>query len=119
MDEDWKILAENYDDKDWSFSSANAWGKVVNENPTEFNKIQFVDQLRLSGNYYKAKEVIESIDLKEIPEKYKFVYFIRKGMLHEDQGEVNEAIINFRKSIEHQNQETYPYVFSGCTFQEK
>ena len=59
MDEDWKNLAEKYDDKDWSFSSAKAWEEVVKENPKPFNKIQYVDQLRLSGNYSKGKEIIE------------------------------------------------------------
>ncbi len=61
MGENWKILAEKYDDENWSFSSAKAWEKVVKENPKPFNKIQYVDQLRLSGNYLKAKEVISKI----------------------------------------------------------
>jgi len=113
MDEDWKKLAEEYDDKDWSFSSAKAWEKVVEENPKPFNKIQYVDQLRLSGNYFKAKEVIESIEMNEIPDQYKFVYFIRKGMLYEDQGEIKKAIECFRKSVEFQNDETYPFIFLG------
>ncbi len=54
MELDWKKLAEEYAEKDWSFSSAFAWEKVVNENPTPFHLIQYVEQLRLSGNYFEA-----------------------------------------------------------------
>ena len=119
MIEDWKKLAQNYDDKDWAFSSAKAWKEEVSEKPTEYSKIQYVDQLRLSGDFFRANEVIKTIDINNIPEDYKFVYYIRKGMLHEEQGELSEAIINFRKSIKLQNQETYPYVFLASALSRK
>lgn len=114
---DWKKNAVNYDTKNWSFSSAKAWEKVVKDSPTSFNKIQYVDQLRLIGNYDKAKEVIESIELEDIPDDYKFVYYIRKGTLHQDQGEIYKAIDNFKQSIKYQIKDTYPYVFQHLLYQ--
>ena len=111
MEEDWKKLAKDYNEKDWSFSSAFAWEKVVNENPKPFNLIQYVDQLRLSGNYSEAEKIMGNVNIKEIPSKYQFVYYIRKGMLHSDQGEIEEAIECYRKSIQLKTDNTYPYVF--------
>lgn len=119
MEEDWWKIADKYDDKDWSFSSAKAWEKAVEKNPTAFNKIQYVDQLRLTGNYLKAKQIIESIEINEIPDKFKFLFFISKGMLHKDQGEINKAIYSFRKSIEYQNTEAYSFVFLATVLSRK
>jgi tetratricopeptide (TPR) repeat protein len=119
MEEEWKKLANEYDDKDWSFSSAYAWEKVVNENQKSFNLLQYVNQLRLSGNYSEAEKIISEISIEEIPSQYQFIFHVRKGMLHEDQGELDEAIESYRKSIERKTDETYPYVFLAVALSKK
>lgn len=119
MNLDWKKLAEEYAEKDWSFSSAFAWEKVVNENPTPFHLIQYVEQLRLSGNYFEAEKVMEKIKTDEIPDKYRFVFYIRKGKLHEDQGQIDEAILSYRTSIDLKIDDTYPYIFLASALLKK
>ena len=111
MDEDWKRLAQKYDDKDWSFSSAKSWEQVVKDNPSAINKILYVNQLRLSGNYSLANNVLKSIELDQITDDHKFVYFIHKGMLLRDQEQTSQAIESFRKSLEYDHDQTYPYIF--------
>lgn len=39
----WRELASEWADKDWSFSAARAWEKVVQANPTAFNLTQYAD----------------------------------------------------------------------------
>ncbi|MEP7197665.1 MAG: tetratricopeptide repeat protein [Saprospiraceae bacterium] len=119
MEEDWKKLAEGYDEMDWSFSSAFAWEKIVKENPKPFYLIQYVDQLRLSGNYSEAEQIISKIKIEEIPGKYQFVYHIRKGMLHEDQGEIEKAIESYRKSTQLKTDDTYPYIFLAAALSKR
>lgn len=119
MEDDWQKLAVDFDEKKWSFSSALAWEKVVVEDPKPFYLIEYVDQLRLSGNYSKAEKIIEEIKIEEIPSKYQFVFYIRKGILHEDQGEIDEAIESYRKSIAYKPDETYPYVFLATALSKK
>jgi tetratricopeptide (TPR) repeat protein len=108
---DLKANANAYDELGWHFSSAMIWQKIIETSPTAFNLTQYVEQLRLSGNYVKAQEVLKRINKKDIPSDYKFMYYIRLGMIYQDQGKIKPAIESFRKSIKMGTTETYPYVF--------
>ena len=117
--DDWKKLAEEYDNKDWSFSSTYVWQKISEENPTNFNLVQYSDQLRLSGNYLKAQEIIDNVKVENIPKEDRFLYHTQKGMIHKDKGELDKAIACFRKSVELQPNETYPYIFLATSLSKK
>jgi len=110
MDADWKKIAIECSNKDWSFSSAFAWRKAVEIDPRPVNLIQYADQLRLSGDFPQAQKVLEGINVADIPTGYQFVFYIRTGMLYDDQGRIDEAIESYQKSIELEPGETYPYI---------
>lgn len=111
MEKSWRLWAKEYDENDWPFSSAFAWEKVVSANPNAFNLLQYADQLRLCGYFSKSAEIFDEIVLDEIPDEYKFTYFVKKGRLFEDQGKMDEAILAYKSSIEAGTEMTYPYIF--------
>jgi tetratricopeptide (TPR) repeat protein len=103
--------ANTYDDSKWPFSGAKEWENICKINPTPFKLLEFADQLRLSGNLIKAEEITKSIDVKKIPAKYKYRYYVRLGMIYQDQYLIKKAISAFKKSIKIGTEETYPYIF--------
>jgi len=117
--EDWKKLANDYDNKDWSFSSASVWQIIVEDNPSNFNLVQYSDQLRLSGNYLKAQEVIDKVNVNDIPKEHRFTFHVQKGMIHLDKGERENAISCFKESVKLEPSETYPYIFLATLLSQK
>lgn len=113
--DDWKKLAEKYDNKDWAFSSTYVWQKIVEENPTNFNLAQYSDQLRLSGNYLKALQIFNKIEINKIPQGKKYLYHVLKGRIYQDKGELGNAIACFRESVKLEPNNTYPYIYLGTS----
>ena len=111
MEKNWKQWAVECDDNEWPFSSAFSWEKAVEANPNAFNLLQFADQLRHCGHYAKAEEIIDKINVEDIPSDYRFSYYVKKGLLFQDQGKTENAIGEFKKSIEAGTDQTYPYIF--------
>jgi len=119
MTPNWKKIAKIYDNKEWAFSSAFAWKKTVKENPSAFNLQAYAEQLRLSGNYSEAKRIIEQIVFEEIPPKYRFVYYTRKGTIHQNEGEIDAAIECYEKAVALEPEEAWPYIFLGAVLSMK
>ena len=111
MKEDWKRLAVEWSGKDWAFSAAHAWEKVVKTTPTAFNLTQYADNLRLCGKWTEAEKVFETVNIDEIPEGYAFTFYVRKGHLYKDQGQLDKALECYQKSVSYQPDTTFPYVF--------
>jgi tetratricopeptide (TPR) repeat protein len=116
---EWKRLAKEFDDNKWLFSSAFAWEKAVEENPTAFNLFQLADSLRICGNFIKSEEVFGRIEVDDIPIEHRFKYHNTKGRLFEDQGRMEEAIPEYAKSIEVGTPFTNAYVFLGTLLAQK
>ncbi|MBK8562110.1 MAG: tetratricopeptide repeat protein [Saprospiraceae bacterium] len=116
---EWKRLAKEFYDNDWPFSSAFAWEKAVEENPTAFNLFQLADSLRMCGNFIKSEEVFGRIEFDEIPMEHRFKYHNTKGRLFEDQGRMEEAISEYAKSLEVGTPFTNSYVFLGTLLAQK
>ena len=87
------------------------WQKIVELNPTPWNLLQYADQLGLSGKLDKAEEIVKNIRINDVPANFKFVYYVRMGMIYQDQYQIKKAIGEFKKSIKIGTEETYPYIF--------
>ncbi|MEL6638611.1 MAG: hypothetical protein AAFW73_22975 [Bacteroidota bacterium] len=62
MKTNWIQLADEYDDRDWPFSSAFAWEKALAEQDHPLVRIRYADQLRLSGNHRLAERILEELE---------------------------------------------------------
>lgn len=111
--------AEDYDKSDWSFSSTFLWEKIIKDHPSPNHLFQYAAQLRLSGDYVKAEEMLNKIDLQIIPNQHKFTVYVMYGQLYEDQGKMEEASEAYQKSIECGTTETYPYLFLAAVLSKK
>ncbi|GJM34196.1 MAG: hypothetical protein DHS20C18_31970 [Saprospiraceae bacterium] len=108
-----KLTAEAhyYDETEWPFSSAFVWEKVLKKEENTFNLFQCADQLRLSGNYERAHELLSQIELDDLSQDYKYYYFMSLGKLYEDQFNIDAAIKAYQECITYEFDSTLPYVF--------
>jgi len=111
--------ANKYDKREWPFSSAYTWKKIITVEPTSFRLLQYADQLRLSGNYESAHKIINQIKIEEIPDDYKYQYYLELGKLLEDQYQIDSAINAYKKCIKFDTNSTIPFVFLGSLLSRK
>lgn len=106
-----KVIADNYYEKHFNFSALIISQKILEKEPTEYNKFRHADQLRLCGFLSEAQKMYNQIDVDRIPKKGKGNYFRYLGQFFMDCGKWKKAEEAFKKSLDLDDTSTIPYVF--------
>ncbi len=103
-------IATTFAEEDKPFASARVWKMVVAKDPSPYPIVQCVEQMRLSGDYTTAEQLLGEIPMDKLPDEGKSLIYLRYGSLYEDQGRIDEAITAYRNCIDAFVEETYPFI---------
>ena len=67
--------------------------------------------MRLSGYTKTAEEVFSAIPIQKIPKEYRYLFYLRFGLLHKETGRLEKALYYYLKSLKLNTQYTFTYIF--------
>jgi len=106
-----KIKIQECLKEDRYFSAMYFCQQLLKIESNDYWQFQYGNVLRLCGLFAKAKKIFLMIDVKNIPEKYKYLYHLYFGQLLMDMKDVENAKEELKKCMEFENCDTVPYVY--------
>jgi len=103
--------ATEYSDKDFPFSELKYRKLIFQRTGKASHQFWYADALRLCGYNRKAKELFSTISAQKIPKEYRYLFYLRFGLLYRETGHFEDALDYYLKSLKLNSENTFTYIF--------
>ena len=103
--------ATEYSDKDLPFSELKYRKLIYQKTGKVSHQFWYADALRLCGYTKTAEEIFSAIPAQKIPREYRYLFYLRFGLLYIETGHLEKALHYYLKSLKLNSQNTFAYVF--------